>query len=653
MSKILTSLGVKSSSRERDNNEFRSSYQYSHDRLLSLTTKDYLRMYRWWVNTCVTTICDSVVWAERHLENEKWEKMNHPYEDLVTSELLRYIAWWLEMAWEVYIRKVLIWQKVVRLVWLRPDLVKPKVDNNWIVTWYEYNKDWKIVHFEKEEIICFKNYNPNATYPNTLRWYGTVQAAAMTITLDYESEKWNANWFNQSAQAGTILKTDKQMDEKTMRRLKEQWNSKYSGWGNAHRLAILDNGMTYQDVKASQKEMDFVASQRWNMEKILAIFKVPKAIIGMWEWVNVWNVDAFDRNFAKRKILPLVTYISEVLSKELFVGVWIYKFVNVVPLDPNETRNNYLYNIITKNEARMELWYNRDKDWDIYNDWTWANVEEQKSISAKPEFSSKERLWKSIKWSIKWTEEYYEQRATKRMSRIWRYEKRYISALERIFDVQQRDILEQYGQKSAKSLIPNLWKRYIALYLSILRTPQKELLEAEWKEALDEIGVQEQFNLQSPDMVSLQKENIIALANSIDSTTDESMRKVVKEWLDWWLSPAQIQDSIKWVFTKLKRDRLKTIVRTETIRISSQWQQRAWEQSWVVTRKKWYTTQNERVCQYCEPMHWKVIWLREKFYEKWDKLTWRDWWVIDLNYSDTKWPPIHVNCSCSLIPILD
>lgn len=95
-------------------------------------------------------------------------------------------------------------------------------------------------------------------------------------------------------------------------------------------------------MKPGQKEADFVEQQKFSFEKILAIFKVPKALLGMGDGVNVGNVRAFDLVFAKNVIKPLARKIADALNRQLLNGIGMFEFVNIVPVDETELRQDYL-----------------------------------------------------------------------------------------------------------------------------------------------------------------------------------------------------------------------------------------------------------------------------------------------------------------------
>jgi phage portal protein BeeE len=74
-------------------------------------------------------------------------------------------------------------------------------------------------------------------------------------------------------------------------------------------------------VKVTQKELDFVESRRFTRDEVLAIFKVPKIIIGITDDVNRASAVVAESTFYKVCIRPLTKQIEEKLQEELFDGV--------------------------------------------------------------------------------------------------------------------------------------------------------------------------------------------------------------------------------------------------------------------------------------------------------------------------------------------
>ena len=74
-------------------------------------------------------------------------------------------------------------------------------------------------------------------------------------------------------------------------------------------------------------------SRRFTRDEILAIFKVPQAIIGITENSNRASAMVAENTYYKICIKPLATMIQEVLNKEVFQGIGYFQFMNIIPSD--------------------------------------------------------------------------------------------------------------------------------------------------------------------------------------------------------------------------------------------------------------------------------------------------------------------------------
>lgn len=402
--------------------------------------------------------------------------------------------------------------------------------------------------------------------------------------------------------------------------------------------------------------MEFAAQQAWDRDKILAIYKVPKAILGIGEGVNVGNVKAFNQTFASRCIEPLAKKIARVFNDQLFNGIWIFEFVNVLPTDEEEIRNHYFAGGITRNEYRQELGYKPIKWGDVFVDWTEAEVTQE---------AKKESIWISmksvdfqtiVKENIKRSEEWMQKRWIQKQKKNTEYEKRLKVWFMKIFEKQKQDILRKFDQehkKGFKKYDYQLLLKYYALYHIYLRPELETLISEEGIRAMSELNVDVEFNINTDKIKKELKQKIQLIAKNVDALTDEKIGKVVEMGLAGNMQPEEIKKELVKVFDELQGRRLETIVRTEAIRFGTYAEQSAREQSGVVQSKQWWTAIDERVCEYCGKMHGKKIWLQEDFFKKGSVMLGNNWGKIKLDYEDVIGSPLHPNCRCDMIPLIE
>lgn len=198
-------------------------------------------------------------------------------------------------------------------IWpVRPDWIKviPDADGDNVVKEYKYlpgGNQGEEVTIPRGNVIHFKNFNPT----NPFRGRGAIQAGAMPIDIFTFMQEWNRNFFFNSATPGMVIKTDKKMSKEAAERFKSDWHNKFNGKSKSHKAVFLSGAnWTIDTISGNMKELDFANQQKLMRDDILAIFQVPKSVIGITEDVNRANAEASNRNFLERVITPRMTSLT-------------------------------------------------------------------------------------------------------------------------------------------------------------------------------------------------------------------------------------------------------------------------------------------------------------------------------------------------------
>lgn len=215
---------------------------------------------------------------------------------------------------------------------LMPNLVSVIPDKEKFIIGYIYTVNGQQVPFGPDDIIHHKYANPM----DFRRGMSTVAAAARAIDTDAHAADYNRKFFYNSAQPDAILYTDSEIDEKVYKRIQSEWADTYKGAANAHRTAILENGLKYQQISINQRDMDFLAGRNFNRDQILAMFGVPKSIIGLDDVISRANAETADYVFTKGKIRPKMLKLVNRINQDLaiqFDQKLIVSFTDPVPDD--------------------------------------------------------------------------------------------------------------------------------------------------------------------------------------------------------------------------------------------------------------------------------------------------------------------------------
>ena len=147
---------------------------------------------------------------------------------------------------------------------------------------YKYTANGKPVVFSPEEIIHFKTFNPMDYH------YGMAPLAAARMGIDTHSagSKWNLNFLKRSARPDITITVPHALTPEQRNRMREAWNQQHKGEGNSHGVAFLERGAKPEIIGVSQKDMDFILQTKMSREDICAVFGVPPAMVGLFEYAN-------------------------------------------------------------------------------------------------------------------------------------------------------------------------------------------------------------------------------------------------------------------------------------------------------------------------------------------------------------------------------
>lgn len=639
-----------------------SSYYMS-----SLSRTDYLKLYKWIAYRCVDTISDAVWQLDFVLQASKKndKELEHSYLDLIDFDFLKQLVSSLQLTGSAYFWKFKIGNKIESLEFLRSDMIVIEEEANGFLKGYRYHGGGVDKFFPPDEVLVFNLFSPIKSYPHVVKGFSPMQAVAIQAEMDGAATTWQWNFFKNNASSRDVLMTEHNVTPETLERLEAKRNMNHKGVNNSHKTAILPNGLKYQNIDVSQREMDFVESRRFTRDEILAIFNVPKSMVGIVEDVNRANAQSNERIFAKNCIKPLADQIQNQLNKDLFKWVWYFHFVNVVPIDTEQLTNDLNNGAITINEYRQARGFRQIKEGDklklspflLSENVTYEN---QENAKWKDEYD--EIIWKELRKHIKGTAEHKSARDQRgeakyaaRNARLRRYEEKYIKVAKEMFEMQCRDIVREIStNKTAKWVDTKAitWDivKYLAIWESFIFPAQKELVSNEWNEAYAEIWLTTLFDTGDPEVNKRMRANINKFAKDVDKTTRTKIIEVIEDWNLNGLWSDQIARNITDKFDEFSRVRAQRIARTEITRAANYAEETAWIKSWVVNEKERYTAHDERTCPHCRSMDGQILKLWENYFDKGDQME-NDGQVLPLKYDDVKHPPLHPDCRCTLLPV--
>lgn len=142
-------------------------------------------------------------------------------------------------------------------------------------------------------------------------------------------ETYGNKFFANSARPGGFLTTDAPLKEDAAKQNRRMWEDTHKGSDNAHRTAVLTNGLKWQDVGMHNNDAQFLESQKYSDVKICRIFRIPPHLVYDLERATFSNIEEQSLEFAIYTMLPWVRRWEEAISRDLIVEPDIFVKFNM------------------------------------------------------------------------------------------------------------------------------------------------------------------------------------------------------------------------------------------------------------------------------------------------------------------------------------
>lgn len=276
------------------------------------------------VNACIEIISDSVAKMPIYLmDGETRERVpDHPAVRLLTgrpTEALtafdyhklmesRRIAY--GNAYALILRDK--WGQPVELLPIAPGYMLPILDTN-AKLWYvginpktnEYRKFWPT------DVLHYKAFSTDG-----LEGISYLRRGAETIEAALQAQRYESNYYRNGGQVSGILTTDTDLSPRPTTiggekvdiksKIRAEWESIHSGADNAYRIAVLDNGLKYTPLTATNRDAQFIESKAASVEDIARLFNIPFYKLGAGKESYAANTQAAIE-YIQRTLSPIVS----------------------------------------------------------------------------------------------------------------------------------------------------------------------------------------------------------------------------------------------------------------------------------------------------------------------------------------------------------
>lgn len=152
-----------------------------------------------------------------------------------------------------------------------------------------------------------------------------INYAKESFGLGLGAEQSGARLFGNNSEPGGVLKTEKKLSDEASKRLKSEWEAMHSG-PNAHRVAVLEEGLSWQAVAVSHKDAQFLETREFQAEDACRWFRVPPHMVGLTSKATSWGsgIEQMSLGFVIYTLMPWLVRWQQAISRDLILAPQMY-----------------------------------------------------------------------------------------------------------------------------------------------------------------------------------------------------------------------------------------------------------------------------------------------------------------------------------------
>ena len=190
-----------------------------------------------------------------------------------------------------------------------------------------------------------------------IRGVSALEYGAQTLRMAYDSETYGSTLFsNSSRPSGVLLHPGRKMTEEAKTNLRASWERMYSGAKNAHRTAILMEGMKFEPISMTSADAQFLETRKFSVEDIARLMRVYPHKVGHLERMTFNNTESLEASHVNDTLMPWM---------ELIESAYEYNLLSRNELDIN-IKHDVAYLLRGQLKDRHDT-YAKGRQWGYYS----------------------------------------------------------------------------------------------------------------------------------------------------------------------------------------------------------------------------------------------------------------------------------------------
>ncbi len=538
---------------------------------------------------------------------------------------------------------------VVALWPLRPDRTRAERD--------EQGRIWYVTEIERLDTrLALPAYR--VWHTQGFMGLSPIAQAREAIGLALAAEEYGARFFSNDSRPGGVLKSPKVLSKEAAERLKASWEAAHSGLSKAHRVAVLEEGVEWQQIGIPPEDAQYLETRKYQTTEIARIFRVPPHMIADLDRATFSNIEQQSIEFVVHCIRPWLVRFEQSIKRDLF---------------GERDRAEYFAEHVVDGLLRGDV-ASRYQAYAIGRQWGWLSaddIRELENMNPLPDGSGRIYLTpmnmipagqegqqvppqpaqRSLQIArvepadLRATARAYTE-ARRRIARSYR--RLIVEASERILRREEHDVMEQaerlLGRRDAASFQAWLAEFYQG-HQGHPEFVQRAFLPV-FLSLADHVAANaaEQVRRQAEDLDEFMRDYTAVAANRYVQSSLGQLREVMAAAQ---VANRDIIEALQERFDEWRETRPGKLAMTHTVRASNAVTHETWRRAGV-QRIAWVA--HGKSCPYCSHLHGRVVEIVDTYAREGEEMQPDGAESTLVVRRDTHHPPLHLGCDCGIEP---
>lgn len=144
-----------------------------------------------------------------------------------------------------------------------------------------------------------------------------IQLHREGLGIEISARRYGAKFFSNDARPGLVLEHPGVMGDEAFENFMTSWTAVHQGSNNAHRVAILEEGMKASVVGLPPDDAQFIETRKYGRSEVASIFRVPPHMIGDLERATFSNIEHQSIEFVVHSLRPWLVRIEQAITSQL------------------------------------------------------------------------------------------------------------------------------------------------------------------------------------------------------------------------------------------------------------------------------------------------------------------------------------------------